>query len=332
MSEKIAVVTGGAGFIGSHAVDLLLKKKFIVRVIDDFSGGHEKNLIQHKGNPQLEIHRKDIRLLSPKDSIFMGTNYVFHFAGLGDIVPSVEKPIDYLDVNVQGTAKVLECSRNAGVKKFVYAASSSCYGIATTPTTEEHEIQPQYPYALSKFQAEQLVLHWAKVYGLPAISLRIFNAYGPRVRTTGAYGAVFGVFLKQKLSGNPMTVVGDGSQKRDFVFVTDVAEAFYKAAISKFTQKVYNIGGGSPKTINQLVNLIGGDVSYIPFRPGEPSVTWADTTKIQNDLKWHPKISFEVGVSKMLEKIMDWKDAPLWDPNSIETATKPWFKYLATAN
>src|SRR5262249_13958241 len=160
---------------------------------------------------------------------------------------SIDKPVDYLSTNVMGTVHVLEAARHAGVKKLVYAASSSCYGLATElPTTEHAPISLQYPYALSKYQGEEAVLHWAKVYHLPVVSIRIFNAYGTRSRTTGAYGAVFGVFLAQKLAGKPFTVVGDGTQTRDFLYVTDVARAFLAAAESERVNEIYNLGAGNP--------------------------------------------------------------------------------------
>ena len=254
---------------------------------------------------------------------------MFHFAGIGDIVPSIEKPIDYMDINVQGTVKILECARAAGVQKLVYAASSSCYGLADVPTREDHPIDPKYPYALSKYQGEQAALHWHKVYGLPVNSVRIFNAYGTRVRTTGAYGAVFGVFFKQKLAGKPFTVVGDGTQGRDFLYVTDVARAFLAAAETKHTGEIYNLGAGNPQTVNRLVELLGGDVVYIPKRPGEPDCTWADIGKITSKLGWAPVVSFEEGVGRMTAEIENWRDAPLWDPDSIEQATKTWFRYMA---
>ena len=205
MPKPTAVVTGGAGFIGSHMVDVLLERGYAVRVIDDFSGGHERNLAHLAGNPDLAVEHADIRGLAPGSALFEDARFVFHFAGIGDIVPSIEKPIDYMDINVQGTVKVLECARAAGVRKLVYAASSSCYGLADVPTHEDHPIDPKYPYALSKYQGEQAALHWHKVYGLPVNSVRIFNAYGTRVRTTGAYGAVFGVFFKQKLRSEEHT-------------------------------------------------------------------------------------------------------------------------------
>ncbi len=327
-AEPIAVVTGGAGFLGSHMVDLLLSRDFRVRVIDNLVDGREDNLRQHAGNSNLGITQADIRALDPESPLFAGAQYVFHFAGIGDIVPSIEHPIEYMSTNVQGTVRVLECARHARVEKLVYAASSSCYGLAATPTREDHPVAPRYPYALSKYLGEQVVLHWGKVYRLPVNSLRIFNAYGPRVRTTGAYGAVFGVFFKQKLEGRPFTVVGDGMQKRDFVYATDVAEAFLLAARTSKTGQVWNLGSGKPQSVNRLVELLGGPVVDIPKRPGEPDVTWADITKITRDLEWRPRVMFEEGVARMMAEIEYWRDAPLWDPESIARATKTWFEFL----
>jgi len=324
----VSVVTGGAGFIGSHLVDLLLSEGHEVRVIDNLSGGHKTNLQQHQGNPKLHCHWLDINALEPDSAVFKGASYVFHLAGIGDIVPSIEQPVAYMQTNVQGTVKVLEAARAAGVKKLVYASSSSCYGLAQTPTKEDHVIQPQYPYALSKYQGEQAVFHWHKVYGLPANAICIFNAYGTRVRTTGAYGAVFGVFLRQKLAQKPFTVVGDGTQTRDFVYVTDVARAFLAAAITEISGERFNVGAAKPQSINHLVELIGGRIQYIPKRPGEPDVTFADTTKIRTKLGWEPKISFEDGVKLMMDDIEHWRNAPLWDEQSIAKATETWFKYL----
>ncbi len=325
--RSTAVVTGGAGFIGSHMVDCLLARGFRVRVIDNLVGGRESDLAHHAGNADLALERLDIRALEPS-TLFTDADYVFHFAGIGDIVPSIEQPVDYMETNVQGTVRVLEAARAAKVKKFVYAASSSCYGLAATPTREDHPIAPQYPYALSKYMGEQAVFHWHQVYRLPVNSIRIFNAYGIRVRTTGAYGAVFGVFFKQKLAGKPFTVVGDGSQRRDFLYASDVAEAFLLAAETALTGRIWNLGAGNPQAVNRLVELIGGPVTYIPKRPGEPDITWADIGRITADLGWAPRIAFEEGVRRMMAEIEKWRDAPLWDPDSIARATRTWFDYL----
>ena len=197
------------------------------------------------------------------------------------------------------------------------------------PTNESAKITPQYPYALSKYQGEQAVFHWHNVYNLPVNSIRIFNAYGTRSKTSGAYGAVFGVFLKQKLAGKPYTVVGDGTQRRDFLYVTDVANAFYHAAKTDIVGEIFNLGAGNPQSVNRLVELLEGEVCTIPKRPGEPDCTWADITKIQSRLGWTQKVSFEKGVQNILDNIDYWKDAPLWDEASIKDATKTWFDALA---
>jgi UDP-glucose 4-epimerase len=328
-SRPVAVVTGGAGFIGSHMVDLLIERGYAVRAIDNMVGGRRENLGQHASNPDLTLEERDIRSYAAGDALFRGAKYVFHFAGIGDIVPSIERPAEYLSANVQGTVHILECARAAGVEKFVYAASSSCYGLAKVPTAENHPIVPQYPYALSKYQGEQAALHWHQVYKLPVNSIRIFNAYGTRSRTSGAYGAVFGVFLRQKLAGKPYTVVGDGTQRRDFLYVTDVATAFLAAAETGLAGCFWNLGAGNPQSVNRLVELLGGQKTHIPKRPGEPECTWADITRITSDLGWKPKVSFEEGVARILADIDYWRNAPLWDADSIAKATKTWFQYLA---
>jgi len=328
-ARPIAVVTGGAGFIGSHMVDLLLERGFAVRVIDNLKGGREANLAHHAAEPGLSLDRRDVRALAPGDALFAGARYVFHFAGIGDIVPSIEQPAEYMSVNVQGTVHALEGARHARAARFVYAASSSCYGLADVPTREDHPLAPQYPYALSKLMGEQAALHWRKIYRLPVNSIRIFNAYGPRVRTTGAYGAVFGVFFKQKLAGKPFTIVGDGTQSRDFLYVTDVARAFLAAAETEREGEIYNLGAGNPQPVNRLVELLGGERVHIPKRPGEPDCTWADIAKIKAQLGWAPAVSFEDGVRRMTARIQDWQDAPLWDPDSIARATQSWFQALS---
>lgn len=329
IKKKIAIVTGGAGFIGSHLVDLLISKNYEVRVIDNLSGGRLENLKQHKKNKNLIFKKIDINKMSINEKIFNNVNYVFHFAGKGDIAPSIEKPISYMTTNVIGTTNVLENCRNKKISKFIYAASSSCYGLAKTPTKESHKISTQYPYALSKYLGEQTCMHWSKVYSIPVISIRIFNAYGLRVKTTGVYGAAFGVFLKQKLMNKPYTIVGDGKQKRDFLHVKDVAKAFYMASLSKYKNKVYNLGAGNPQKIIDLVKILKGPYKFIPKRPSEPKCTWADIKKFKKEIKWKPKISFEEGVTEMLNNIQNWKNAPLWDKKSIKKATNLWFKHLS---
>ena len=324
------LVTGGAGFIGSHLVELLINEGHQVIVIDNLASGRLKNLANVSSHSAYSFRQADIRSPSECADSFNCIDWVFHLAGMADIVPSIEMPEDYFSTNVTGTFNVLQLAKEARVKRFIYAASSSSYGVPKTyPTNEISSINPQYPYALTKYMGEELVLHWAKVYKIPSISLRLFNVYGTRSRTTGAYGAVFGVFLAQKLNNKPYTVVGDGEQTRDFTYVTDVANAFYAAAKSDLSGEVMNVGSGNHYSVKRLIELLGGECEYIPKRPGEPDCTFADIGKIKKLLNWAPRVSLEEGVSIMLANIEDWRDAPVWNPNSIQKATKTWFDYLA---
>jgi UDP-glucose 4-epimerase len=327
---KAAIVTGGLGFIGSHLVDRLLTGGARVTVLDNSSTGRRSNVRAHEGKPALRIVDADVSDLASVRAVFDGIDVVFHLAALADIVPSIQQPTNYYRANVTGTASLMEAVRSAGIRRVVYAASSSCYGLPDVfPTPESAPIRPEYPYALTKNLGEQIILHWTKVYGIRSVALRLFNVYGPRSRTSGTYGAVFGVFLAQKLAGKPLTIVGDGTQTRDFTYVTDVVEAFVAAAETDVSGEVMNVGSGGTYSVNQLADLIGGPRVQIPKRPGEPDCTFADTTKIRKLLGWSPKVSFPEGVRKVLDRIEDWREAPVWTPDSIATATQDWFKYLS---
>jgi len=326
--NKSILITGGAGFIGSHLVDALIEKGSDIIVLDNFSTGRLQNL-KHVAD-KIQLIECDISKQGEWQNKFKNVEKVFHLAALADIVPSIENPDSYYQSNVNGTFNVLEACRKHNVIKIVYSASSSCYGIQDEyPTNETAEISPQYPYALTKNLGEQLIMHWGQLYKLPAVSLRFFNVYGPRSRTSGTYGAVFGVFLAQKLAGKPYTVVGDGKQTRDFTFVSDIVAAIIAAAESDVKGEIINIGSDNTYSVNRLVELLGGDFVYIPKRPGEPSCTWADISKAKKLLNWKPKVSLEEGVGILLENINYWREAPVWDEESIEKATEKWFEYLA---
>jgi UDP-glucose 4-epimerase len=326
---KTCLVTGGAGFIGSHIAELLHGEGHAVRVVDNLVTGRRSNLEALAGKPGFSLHEADITDQTAMRPLFQGVDWVFHLAALADIVPSIENPQAYHHANVNGTLSVLEASRLAGVQRFVYAASSSCYGIPDLyPTPETAPIRPMYPYALTKWTGECYVHHWGQTYGLAAVSLRLFNVYGPRSRTAGTYGAVFGVFLRQKLAGHPFTIVGDGTQTRDFTYVEDVARAFVEAAGSSLSGETFNVGSGNHYSVNDLTKLLGGPATFIPKRPGEPDCTFADTSRIRDLLGWRPRIDFEDGVARVLRRIDEWRDAPLWTPEKIATATEGWFKHL----
>ena len=324
------IVTGGAGFIGSNLVDRLVFEKNEVIVVDNLSTGQIKNLSQSIG--KIKFYNIDISLeknIVKLEKIFNNIDWVFHLAGLADIVPSIEDPDEYIKANVNGTLNILLAAKKNKIKKLIYAASASCYGANPSyPTDEKNEITTEYPYALSKNLGERLVLHWEKIYKLKSVSLRLFNVYGPRSRTTGAYGAVFGVFLAQKYNNKPLTIVGDGKQTRDFIHVYDVVRALILAAKKSKTGKIYNLGSGIETSVNFIASIIGGKKIFIEKRPGEPSRSLANIKRIKKDLKWNPKISVKIGVSMLMDKIEDWKEAPIWTPKKIKKATKLWFKYL----
>ena len=331
LNKKIFLVTGGAGFIGSHTVEYIISRGYKVRVIDNLTGGTLNNLSSLKNNKNLEIIIKDIKKLDLNSKFFKDIHGIIHFAGSGSIVPSIENPNFYIENNLYSTTHLLDACVKNNIKNFVYAASSSCYGLAKTPTRESHEIQCEHPYALSKYFGEQAALHWAKVYRLNVNSLRIFNAYGPRLTTKGAYGTVFAVFMKQILEKKPLTLVGSGNQKRDYVYVTDVAKAFFKAISLKTKTKIFNIGAGKPQSLNYMIKLLVG-YNYkkitIPNRPGEPAITHANIFQAKKELNWSPSISFEWGIQQMLKNINYWKKSKLWNKQNISKATVSWFKYL----
>lgn len=327
---KRAIVTGGAGFIGSHMTDRLLAEGYRVVIIDNLSTGNLNNIEHLQNNPNVKFHRADIAEYDTILPLFKDAEVVFHLAALADIVPSIQSPLTYHRSNVDGTINVLEACRANGIQRIIYAASSSCYGIPDHyPTKETDEIRCQYPYAVTKNLGEQYCMYWNQIYKMNITAMRFFNVYGPRSRTSGTYGAVFGVFLAQKINNQPYTVVGDGTQTRDFTYVTDVADACFTASQRQdIGGRVFNVGSGNTYSVNRLVELLGGEITYIPKRPGEPDCTFADTTAITTELGWKPKVNLEDGVKEMLKNIDYWKAAPVWDADSIAVATKDWFKYL----
>ena len=323
------LVTGCAGFIGSHLCEKLVKLKYKVVGIDNLSNGKISNLKTIKDNKNFEFIKADINNLNILNKNLCKIDKICHLAALADIVPSIKNPKSYFKSNVYGTFNLLNLCKDLKIKKFIYTASSSCYGIPSIyPTNEKSKIDAKYPYALTKRLGEELSIHFGKLYKIPTISLRLFNVFGPRARTSGSYGAVFGVFLAQKLANLPYTIVGDGKQKRDFTYVDDVVDAYIEMLGSNFKNEIFNVGSGNCYSINYLVSLLKGNSINIPKRPGEPDCTFADISKITKYTNWKPKVSFELGVKKLLENIKDFNKAPIWNEKSIAKETKDWFKYL----
>jgi len=321
------LITGGAGFIGCHLVEQLLKKKHKISIIDNLSTGRIENLKEFKN--KINFYRYDLSKKGKWQNILKNIDVVFHLAALADIVPSIQNPDKYFQANVVSTKNLVETCVKYNVKKIIYSASSSCYGIPKKyPTSENEKIDPKYPYALTKRIGEEILLHYGNVYNIKIISLRLFNVYGTKSRTSGTYGAMFGVFLKQKLSNVPLTVVGNGKQSRDFTYVLDVVDAFIKCIKYSGKKTIFNIGTGKPVSVNEIVKILNCKKTNIPKRPGEPFITHANPKLALKELDWKYKIDIKEGVNLVLRDIHYWKNAPLWSPQKIKVATLDWFKYL----
>lgn len=290
------LVTGGAGFIGSNLVDALIEQGFEVHVVDNLSGGKKENV-----NKKATLHVKDITVLDEIRPLFKGVSHVFHLAALPRVQYSIEHPDLTNKANVEGTLNVLIASRETGVRKVIYSASSSAYGDQKTlPLKESFPAMPKSPYGLQKYIGELYCRLWSEVYGLPTVSLRYFNVYGPRNNPEGAYALVIAKFLRQRMNGEQMTITGDGKQTRDFTNVKDVVRANILAMKNSKTGKgeVINIGAGSNQSVNKIAKLIGGPVVYVPPR-FEPKNTLADNSLAKKILGWTPKVSIEEGIAEL---------------------------------
>ncbi|MBA7711915.1 UDP-N-acetylglucosamine 4-epimerase [subsurface metagenome] len=293
------IVTGGAGFIGSNLTDALIEKGHDVLIIDNLTTGKRENI-----NPKAKFFEADLRNFNEIRPLFEGVDFVFHEAALPRIPLSIEKPIETNDINIKGTLNALVAAKEAGVKKFIYASSSSALGgTAELPMKEDASCNPLNPYALQKYVGELYCKIFFDIYKLPTVSLRYFNVYGPRQPRVGAYTPVIGIFLTQKKEGKPLTITGDGEQTRDFSYVSDVVRANILAMESdRIGQgEVINIGAGKKHSVNEIAEMVGGESTHIPLRPGEMRDTLADTSKAKELLGWQPEVALEEGIKKLLE-------------------------------
>lgn len=282
------IVTGGAGFIGSHLADLLISEGMEVTIIDNLSTGRKENI-----NPEATFIEEDLKNFQKIKHLFQDIDFVFHAAALPRIQPSFEDPLRHEEANVIGTINCLLACQGQNIKKFVYSGSSICYGNPEElPTSEKALINCLNPYALQKYAAEQYTFILGERYGIPAISLRYFNVYGPRSfnpkNPFNAYSCVIGIFENQKKEGKPLTITGDGEQSRDFVHVYDIAKANLLAAKSQYQSRVYNIGAGKPYSINQIAGMFNTKYVYAPKRNGEAEITWANIDRAKKELGWAP--------------------------------------------
>ena len=292
------IVTGGAGFIGSHIQDALIEGGFDVHVIDNFSTGKRENI-----HPAATLHEADIRDFKKIAPLFLGARFVFHLAAFPRVEPSIQDPITSHDMNLNGTLNVLQAAKDAKVTRVIYSASSAAYGNPDLfPTNENAPARLMSPYALQKYVGELYCSLFSFLYGIQTVSLRYFNVYGRRQSEEGAYALVIGKFLKEKREGRPLPIVPDGNQSRDFVHVRDVVRANLLAMESDRAGKgeVINIGSGKNYSVNKIASLIGGPTVFMEPRV-EPKKTLADISRAHEILGWKPEISFEEGIAELLE-------------------------------
>ena len=293
INKTLSLVTGAAGFIGSNLVDYLLKQDHQVICVDNESADNEKF---HWNGETMNVSG-DITDYQFMKNVFNKVDYVFHLAAESRLQPAIHNPIQAVHKNCVGTATMLQCAREAGVKRFIYSSTSSGYGNNPYPNTEDQPDDCLNPYSASKVSGEKFCKMYYNLYGLETVILRYFNVFGQRSPTRGQYAPVIGIFRRQKEAGEPLTIVGDGSQKRDFVHVEDVARANYLASIMPlqrwghdYTGDVFNVGSGKNYSIQQIADCISDDQVYIPKRDGEMETTLADISKIGSVIGWQPQI------------------------------------------
>ena len=298
-----SLVTGGAGFIGSHVVDELLSLGHEVVVVDDESG--QASDVFHWNNSCVN-YRENVIDVEKMNSIFKNHNfdYVFHLAAKTKIVPAMENPPPTLWENYTGLLNILELSRKYNIKRVIFSSSSSVYGDQEIPYSEDRKPDCLNPYALSKLHGESLCEHYSRVFDLDTVCLRYFNVFGERMPERGQYAPVIAIFLRQLRNKESLTIVGDGHQKRDFVYVKDVAKANVNAAFrsDRFNAKVYNVGHGSMVSVMEIANLISSEHVHLPERPGDARNTMANTSLVCEALNWAPTIDAASWVKELLSK------------------------------
>ena len=284
-----SLVTGGAGFIGSHLVDYLISMKHDVIIVDNMSANNEKFYWNEMATAKV-VNITDYERMRP---LFDGVDYVFHLAAESRLQPAIENPIEAVTKNCVGTTVVLQCAREAGAKRFVYSTTSSGYGYNPYPNVETQPDDCLNPYSASKVAGEKFCRMYTDLYGLETVCLRYFNVFGERSPTRGQYAPVIGIFEKQKKSGEPLTIVGDGTQRRDFVYVGDVAKANYLAAtmpLEEHLGEVFNVGSGKNYSVQEIADCISNNQTYIPKRSGEMETTLSNIDKIGEVIGWKPQI------------------------------------------
>jgi UDP-glucose 4-epimerase len=323
--KKIALVTGGAGFLGSHLVDHLMKNDYHVRVIDNFSTGRKTNLEQWKNNPHFELLEKDILDLKEEEPFFKNVELVFHLASIDNEIDSLDNPSLYTTVNLLGTIKILECSRYQKIKKFIYTSTHKIYGSPNTPTLETDPPNPLTPYAFSKISAERAIKQWSFNFKIPINILRVADAYGPRCQyPAGYFASYFDLWIGQKIHNLPLTIIGSQDDKWDLIYCTDVANACLALANLETSKEVYNIGTSKPIVVGEIIQKISNNFKILPSLKRMPTETWLDTSNSGFKTLWSPKISFEHGIKFTMATTDDWRDSKPWSIDNIKSLVEKW--------
>ncbi len=326
MENKRSLVTGAAGFLGSHLVDKLIKAGHDVIALDILPLEERQNLSQWKDSPRLTHSQRDITQLQENEDIFKEVDTVFHLAGKECATDSLNNPTEYFNINVIGTMKVLQACKNAQVKKVVYASSFEVYGDSSTPTLETDPQYPLSPSALSKKTAEEMVFHWAEIFQFEAVALRIFNAFGPRYKSHKSFGNGFEAWMKQSLQDKPLTFIGEKDQIVDFIYCTDVANAFLTASEEVKSGEAYNIGSGKPHSLQEIANFLRSNSIHDNSTHLHSQKSWADISKFQFDSNWQPRVPLSSGIEFSLEVVKEWENSKTWDHDELEKFLLPWEK------
>jgi UDP-glucose 4-epimerase len=326
MKNKRSLVTGAAGFLGSHLVDQLIKLDHDVVAIDILPIEKWENLRHWEGSPKLFKISKDITQIKPNGDDLGEIDYIFHLAGKEGPTQSLIDPTTFFNTNVIGTLKALELARNLRPSKFVFASSFDIYGKANTPTLETDDLAPTNPSALSKKNAEELVFHWSKVFDFEATALRIFEAYGPRCKDAENFGSGFGAWMNQIQNQQPLTFCGEKGKLVDFIYCTDVANAFVTAATQGKNGEAYNIGSGKPHSYEEVATLLKASHYEVTLSAAHSSDVWADISKFQFDSNWQPRVPLSNGFEFSLEDSEQWKGTKKWNSKDLHHFLEPWTK------
>ena len=298
--RPLALVTGGAGFLGSQCVHDLLNRRYAVRLLDLPGTDFDRRLSDVLNHPDLAVAECDVLQLTTEDAVFAGVDKIFHCAGIADHRLSLNQPELFMNVHLGATVRILEAARHHNISMTIHTSTAAVYGAPDWPTKEDHPVSPENPYGLSKVFAEMAGINWHRFYNVPIISMRIFNGYGPGLPPSSG---VVGIFIEKRRKGEPIQIFGNGGQKRDFIYISDISDALIRAGERGRPGEIYNIGTGKPRTLLEMARLFECEIEFVPTDENVFPVNCAETSKIRDHLEWSPNVSIEEGVERILQTI-----------------------------